>query len=127
MDLSIFLAKTIGLVLTLVAASLIVDRRNIDLLFNAYRSSAVVFITGIVELFLGIALVVSHNVWALDFRVVITLIGWMLLVRGLGRTFFPSRIPSMLGRLQHARFVFTPLLFVILLIGAYLAYSGFAA
>ncbi len=127
MELSIFLAKVIGPVLMLVALSLAVNRDNIDLLFDTYRSSAAVFITGVVELFLGMAMVVGHNVWTLDFRVVLTLIGWMLVLRGAGRTFFPSRIPSMLSRFRKAQAAFVPLLIVVFLIGAYLAYSGFTA
>jgi hypothetical protein len=111
----------------LVALSLVLNRGNLDLLFDTYRSSAAVFITGVVELFLGMAMVVGHNVWALDFRVVLTLIGWVLLLRGVGRTFFPSRVPSMLARFRKAQGAFVPLLAVVFLIGAYLAYSGFAA
>jgi len=126
MELSLFLAKVIGPVLMLVALSLVLNRGNLDLLFDAYRSGAAVFITGVVELFLGMAMVVSHNVWAPDFRVVLTLIGWILLLRGAGRTFFPSRVPSMLERFRKAQSAFVPLLTVVFLIGAYLAYSGFA-
>jgi hypothetical protein len=127
MELSIFLAKVIGPVLMLVCLSLAIDRRNIDLLFETYRSSAAVFITGVVELFLGTAMIVSHNIWALDFRIVLTLIGWLLLVRGIGRTFFPSRVAKTLAGFGTARSVVVPLLILVFLIGAYLAYSGFTA
>jgi hypothetical protein len=125
MELSIFLAKVIGPVLMLVCLSLAIDRRNIDLLFETYRSSAAVFITGVVELFLGTAMIVSHNIWALDFRIVLTLIGWLLLTRGIGRTFFPSRVAGMLAGFRAVQPVFVPLLILVFLIGAYLAYSGF--
>jgi hypothetical protein len=57
---------------------------------------------------------------------VLTLIGWILLLRGTGRTFFPARVPSLLEKFRNARSAFVPLLAVVFLIGAYLAYSGFA-
>ncbi len=96
MELSLFLAKAIGVGLMVIAASMLMNRKNVDLLFEAYRSAAAVYVTGIVETFLGIMMVIAHNIWVADFRLIITLIGWILLLRGVGRTFFPSRIPSML-------------------------------
>jgi hypothetical protein len=111
----------------LVALSMALNRNNIELLFEAYRSSAAVFITGVVELILGIAMVVSHNVWTLDFRVVLTLIGWGLLARGVGRTLFPSRVVSMLASFRRAQSAFVPLLIVVFLVGAYLSYNAFAS
>ncbi len=125
MELSLFLAKVLGLGLALIAASLLINRKNIDLLFDAYKSAAAVYITGIFEMFLGLSLVLSHNIWTADFRVIITIIGWLLLVRGVGRTFFPSRIPRLLGDFRTMELFFTPLLVCIFLLGAYLAYAGF--
>lgn len=127
MELSLFLAKVIGPVLMLVALSLALNRSNLDLLFDTYRGSAAVFITGVVELFLGMAMVVGHNVWTFDFRIVLTLIGWILLLRGVGRTFFPSRVASLLEKFRTARPAVAPLLGAAFLTGAYLAYSGLAA
>ena len=125
MELSVFLAKAIGVGLMLIAASMLVNRKNIELLFEAYRNPSAVYITGIVETFLGIMLVIAHNVWTSDFRLIITLIGWMLLLRGVGRTFASSRIPRMLERFRVMESIFAPLLVAIFLIGAYLAYAGF--
>jgi hypothetical protein len=51
----------------------------------------------------------------------------MLLARGAGRTFLPSRVPSMLATFRKAQSAFVPLLIIVFLIGAYLAYSGFTA
>ena len=125
MELSLFLAKAIGVGLMLIAASMLVNRKNIDLLFEAYRSPSAVYITGIVETLLGIMMVIAHNIWVADFRLIITLIGWMLVLRGVGRTFSPSRIPRMLERFRVMDSIFAPLLVAIFLVGAYLAYAGF--
>lgn len=125
MELSLFLAQLIGMELVVVAASMLFNRKNIDLLFEAYKKPAALYITGIVEVFLGLALVLSHNVWAMDFRVILTLIGWILLARGVGRTFMPNRIPAALEKFRSFQSYFTPLLIGIFILGTYLAYKGF--
>ena len=127
MELSFFLAKVIGLLLMLVAASLLINRKNVDLLFDVYEHAAAIYITGTLETLLGIVFALSHNVWTPDFRLIITIIGWSLLVRGVGRIFFPSHVASILKKFRAARSIFTPLLAIVFLIGAYLTYNGFMA
>ena len=125
MELSLFLAKVIGLTLILVASALVVNKKNIDLLFGLYKHPTAVFITGILETVLGIALVLSHNIWTPDFRGIITFVGWILLLRGVGRIFFPFRVTNKLEKFRKMESAFTPLLIFVILIGAYLAYMGF--
>lgn len=124
MELSLFLAKLIGLGLTIISSSLLLRRESITLLFDAYKSAAVVYVTGILEVFLGLALILSHNIWTADFRAIITVIGWMMLVRGIGRTFAPERIPQLLGKMRSAESAFIPLLVFVFFVGVYLAYAG---
>ncbi len=125
MEISLFLAKVIGLLLMLVACSLLINRKNIDLLFNIYKHPEAVFLTGILETVLGIVFVLNHNVWTLDFRGIITAVGWILLVRGAGRILFPSRVTNMLEKFKKLQSILVPLLFFVFLVGAYLAYMGF--
>lgn len=125
MQLSLFLAQVIGVFLMLVSASMIVRKRNINLLFEAYEKATAVYVTGILETMLGVIMVLNHNIWTKDFRVVITLIGWMLLLRGVGRTFFPTETTKTLAKFRRMESYFVPLLIGIFILGAYLAYKGF--
>ncbi len=125
MELSLLLAKLIGLLLMLVASALLANRKNVALLFDIYSHPEAVFLTGILETVLGIVFVLNHNVWTLDFRGIITVVGWILLVRGFGRIFFPSRVTRTLEKFKKMQSVIMPLLIFVLLIGAYLTYMGF--
>lgn len=108
-----------------VAGALLSNRKNIDLLFSIYSHPEAVFLTGFLETVLGIAFVFGHNIWTPDFRGVITVIGWILLVRGIGRVFYPYRVVRMLEKYKKLQSVFPPLLIFVFLTGAYLAYMGF--
>ncbi len=125
MELSLLLAKVIGLLFMFVAVALLVNKKNVDLLFNLYKNPGPVFVTGILEIVLGIMFVLNHNIWTLDFRGVITFIGWVLLVRGVGRVLFPSRVTRWLEKFKKMRSAIAPLLIFVFLVGAYLAYMGF--
>lgn len=48
--------------------------------------------TGYVSMVLGLVTVILHNVWVLDWRIVITLLGWATLGKGVLKTGFPELI-----------------------------------
>lgn len=125
MELSLFLAKVIGLALALIAASLIINRKNIDLLFEVYSHPKAVFFTGVLETILGLSFVLSHNIWTLNFQGIITVIGWILLIRGIYRTLFPSSVTKILEKFKKLQSIMVPLLIFIFLVGTYLAFAGF--
>jgi len=48
--------------------------------------------TGYITFLLGLATVVSHNIWAADWRIAITLLGWTTLLKGIEKIGFPDRV-----------------------------------
>ena len=129
MMLSLFLAKLIGIYLVLVSGTMILNKRDVALLFGIYsKNPGALYITGVVDTLIGLAIVLAHNVWVWDFRVAITLVGWMLLIRGVGRMLAPDMVMKSLGKFKRLGTGFMlSLMVVILFIGLYLAYMGFTA
>jgi hypothetical protein len=46
------------------------------------RSVTLVYLFGLFDFAAGLAIVLTHNVWVANWRVLITLIGWLMLIRG---------------------------------------------
>ena len=44
---------------------------------------ALIFLTGVLALLAGVAIINVHNVWEPDWRVIITVLGWLLVLRGI--------------------------------------------
>ena len=92
MELSVFLAKVLGLYLVIVAPAALLNRRHFPRLIKEFSDSlAMVVLSGFVALVLGLLLVVSHNVWTTDWRVIITLLGWLTLIKVLSGSRFRTR------------------------------------
>jgi hypothetical protein len=53
---------------------------------------ALIFLTGVLALLAGVAIVNVHNVWAPDWRVIITVLGWLLVLRGIMLLVFPLTV-----------------------------------
>ncbi|MCB1548332.1 MAG: hypothetical protein KDJ41_10960 [Hyphomicrobiaceae bacterium] len=54
------------------------------------RNQGLVFLAGILALVAGIAIVRVHNVWSGGWPVVVTVLGWLAIVGGLARMWFPQ-------------------------------------
>ena len=126
MCLSIFLAQVIGLYLFLVSLAMLVHQHRFkktmsDLLGNVM----LITLTGALMLVLGLLIVVDHNIWIPDWPVIITIIGWILLLQGLMRLFVPDAFIKMAKDMQ-GKVVYTLLCWIRLFIGIYLIWAGFS-
>jgi hypothetical protein len=53
---------------------------------------ALIFLTGILALLAGVAIINVHNVWVPDWRVIVTVLGWLLVLRGIMLLVFPLTV-----------------------------------
>lgn len=63
-----------------------------NLLREFIANRALIFLTGVLALAAGVAIVNAHNVWAPDWRVIITVLGWLLVLRGIMLIVFPLTV-----------------------------------
>ena len=79
MATSIFLARLIGPIALLAGLALVFNRTAYRAMTDEFlRSHALIVLAGVMTLAAGLAIVLTHNVWAADWRVVITILGWLL-------------------------------------------------
>jgi hypothetical protein len=123
---SIFLAKLIGPFFLLVGLSLLVNQAQFGIIANEFlQSPALVFLTGLIILPAGLAVVLTHNVWAADWRVLITLLGWLSLISGIIRLLVPKRALDVGRRLYARPNVLHVSAAIWLVVGAVLSFYGY--
>jgi uncharacterized membrane protein len=94
MTTSKYIARLMGPVLLLVALGMVIGLLHegesySNLMKEFIGSRALIFITGVLALVAGIAIVNAHNLWVPDWRVIVTVLGWLLVVRGVINLVFP--------------------------------------
>ena len=124
-ETSIFLARVLGLIFVIVTGAVLVKyKKFVDFELQAAKSQLFIFTSGFIFVIVGVLLVVSHSVWTFDWRIVITLLGWALLAKGIGRILFPEAVMRMIEKKQTNRW-FIAAEAVAFLIGLYFLYYGF--
>jgi len=91
MELSLFLAKLFDLYLLTVAVLWVVRGEAISkVLEEFFASRPMLFLSGLLALAVGIAIVIGHSVWELNWRGLITLIGYLSIAKGIARIGYPE-------------------------------------
>jgi hypothetical protein len=93
MQTSLYLAKLIGPTLLVIGFGMLINRDGYrDMAREFLGSRALIYLAGILAFVPGLAMVLAHNVWAADWRIVITILGWLALVGGAFRILFPQEV-----------------------------------
>ena len=88
---STFLAKLIGPFALALGVGVLVNRANMRTVLDEFiRSRALMFLAGVVTLPAGLAIVLTHNLWVADWRVLITVVGWLAAITGAFRIIVPQ-------------------------------------
>jgi hypothetical protein len=107
MSTSIFLARLIGPVMLVIGLTVFANARAFRQLAEEFLASpALLFLSGIIVMPAGLAIVLTHNVWAADWRVLVTLFGWLNAIGGAVRLAAPAYV-TRTGRamLKQPRFM----------------------
>ncbi len=93
MDISLFLSKALGLYLVIISVGMLINACTLrPILEDILKSPGLMFVAGIIAMVIGILIVISHNVWTLDWRVIITIMGWASLIKGTVRVVIPQYV-----------------------------------
>lgn len=126
MCLSIFLAQVIGCYLFLISLTMLIHQHRFKKTTSDFLNSAtLITLTGAASLAIGLLIIVDHNIWVPNWPVLITIIGWILLLKGLMSLFVPDAYVKM-SRDMQGKVVYTLMCWVRLFVGIYLIWAGFS-
>ncbi len=91
METSLFLAKVFGILFTVVGLGFLINFKSYQKIYDDFfKNSAILYMGGLLALIMGILLVLYHNVWEGGWVVIITVLAWMSLIKGVCLLVFPN-------------------------------------
>jgi hypothetical protein len=91
MDSSLFLAKFWGWYLIIFFLILSFNPNRIKQIFNDLKDEKFLIIGSFIAIIVGLLNILFHNIWEPNWKLIITLIGWIALLKGLFLFIFPQR------------------------------------
>jgi len=125
---SIFLARLLGPLLLVPGIGLLLTPRMFRAMATELIGSVLlIYLFGLIDFTAGLAIVLTHNVWVANWRVLITLIGWLLLIRGAIRTLAADRLKPFAAKLFRNKLLIPVSGGVMVILGLILCYFGYIA
>ena len=120
---SFFLAKFWGWYLIIFFAILSFNPKRIIQILKDLEDQKFTILISFIAIIIGLLNILFHNIWEADWRLIITLIGWISLFICLSLFIFPKQAISFLN---FVNIKFVQLLYMLLLIiGLYLLNKGY--
>jgi uncharacterized protein YjeT (DUF2065 family) len=91
MDISLVAAKILGTYLVISGLFLVIRGKTLPyLLKDFFDHPAVVYLTGIILIFLSSIFLIQNNVWDGTWRTLITILAWVVFLKGTAYVLFPD-------------------------------------
>ena len=89
--ISVFLARLLGPVCVAIAIGVLINAAAYRAMAEEFlHSGALIYVTGLLGMTAGVAILLNHNVWVGDWRVLITIFGWLAAIGGAQRIIWPQ-------------------------------------
>ncbi len=125
MDVSIILARILGILFLLIGISIFNRKTVTALLEEMERQRGFLWLSGLIAAVFGAVIVSLGGFWFSDWRIVISVIGWLSLIKGLCILIFPESAISFYREFKVKCSVWGGIIAII--IGLFLCYAGFFA
>ncbi len=96
MDITILVVKILGIYLVVSGLFLVLKGKTVPhLLKDFFDHPAIVYLTGIILIFLSSMYLIQYNIWDGTWRSLVTLITWLIMFKGLAYIFAPQILNEM--------------------------------
>ena len=131
MDRSVLLAKIIGPPFLAVGLGLLLNQKMYwEMIDEVIRrptpiGNMLIYLSGLLSMLAGLAVVNSHPSWTPDWRAVLTIIGWLLLVGGIVRIVLPDIILKLGSTIYGSPTTLLIVAIISLVLGGFLSFKGY--
>lgn len=126
MTLSLYLGRVFGIYF-IIAGFLYLFRRDFlrKAAFQIFEMESLLVLTGLINILIGLLVILGHPVWVMHWETAITLLGYLILLKGLIRLFISQRIDKKIALKMIKGDNLIYLGIICLIIGFFLTYEGF--
>jgi hypothetical protein len=126
MTTSKMIAGLIGPTLVAIGAAMLINFASFPALAEQIsRDPALIFVSGVLLLVAGLAIVRAHNIWAGGWPVLVTVLGWVAVLGGLARMLFPIQLAAIVAVVGQSTGLIATGAVVLLVLGSFLSFKGY--
>ena len=127
MEHSVFLARLLGLYCIVIAVGVLLNLKTYQKVMEDFiKNTALLYIGGVLALLFGLAVVLFHNIWIASWPVLITIFGWIGVIKGILIIVLPNTLIRLTQAYQKKTALLVIQLIFVLAIGITLTIFGYS-
>ena len=127
MAASTYLAKLIGPIFLTIGIGMLVNGPFYRVLIGeALASHVLIYLSGVLSLLAGLAIVIAHNRWSGGWPVIITVLGWLMVIGGVIRIVVPQVVQTVAAIVYTGRAAIIVVAILCVGLGGFLSFKGFS-
>ena len=120
------IARLIGPVFAVIGAGILVNTSfYLNVAAEAVQVPSLLYLYGVLLLAAGVAMLNFYREWTRDWRVIVTILGWLFMISGLVRVLVPGMVQRLALVMPVTSPVVTLIGAVILVVGIYLTFEAY--
>jgi len=128
MQPAVFIARLVGPAFVAVGLGILLNGPfYTSLLAEATRSPTLIYFSGLISLIPGLAILNVHRTWTSDWRVIITILGWLLVIGGVIRIVLPATTAALAADLYSKPAALLIVSAIVIVVGGFLTFFGYRA
>ncbi len=122
----VFIARLIGPTFIVIGVGVLLNGSFYDtMIAEAVRSPTLIYFAGLFALVPGLAILNVYRAWTADWRVIITILGWLMVIGGVMRIVLPQLIATLATDIYSGTAVLSIFAVIVLVVGGYLSFEGY--
>jgi len=125
MDLSIFVIRIAAILFLVIGLAGLINKNYYQkMVRDAFKNKGTTLVLGLVILIVSFIIVSYHNVWNSNWTVLVTLIGWLGMIKGITILLFPTYIEKFSMKIFKGKLV-KIIPYTTIIIGLIFGYLGY--
>jgi hypothetical protein len=126
MQPAVFIARLVGPVFVAVGLGILLNGTFYTaLIVEAVHSPTLIYFSGLMAFIPGLAILNVHWRWSGGWPVIVTIIGWLMVIGGAFRLMLPATTATLAGDIYTRPAVLLVIAIIMLVVGAYLCFEGY--
>ena len=122
----VFIARLIGPTFVVIGVGVLLNGSFYDaMIAEAVRSPTLIYFAGLFALVPGLAILNVYRAWTADWRLIVTILGWLLAIGGAIRIVLPQFTATLATTLYSTSAGLPVFAVVMLVLGGYLSFEGY--
>ncbi len=122
----VFIARLVGPLFVVLGIGCLLNQQvYADMIGQAVLVPVLIYLSGLMAFLAGVAMLNGYHAWSADWRVIITILGWLLVIAGIIRIVLPAAAAVAAMTLYSGGHAIAIVGVIVLVIGGFVSFKGY--